>query len=86
MITLQIILLIAFLFCSGFFSSSEVALFSLSSMKVKAFKNDVDPRKQLVAKLLSSPRDLLVTIIMLNIIINIKIGRASCRERVCQYV
>lgn len=70
---LQILILLAFLFCSGFFSSSEVALFSLSSMKVKMFKNDADPRKALVARLLSSPRDLLVTIIMLNIIINILI-------------
>jgi putative hemolysin len=77
MITLQIILLIAFLFCSGFFSSSEVALFSLSSMKVKSFKNNADPRKQLVAKLLSRPRDLLVTIIMMNIIINIMIQNVS---------
>ncbi len=42
-------------------------------MKVKAFKNDPDRRKQLVAQLLASPRDLLVTIIMINIIINILI-------------
>lgn len=77
MLTLQIFLLLAFLFCSGFFSSSEVALFSLSSMKVKAFKTDPDKRKQLVSKLLSSPRDLLVTIIMLNIIINILIQNVT---------
>jgi CBS domain containing-hemolysin-like protein len=77
MLTLQILLLIAFLFCSAFFSSSEVALFSLSSMKVKAFKTDADKRKQLVSKLLSSPRDLLVTIIMLNIIINILIQNVT---------
>ncbi len=42
-------------------------------MKVKAFKNSEDKRKQIVAKLLASPRDLLVTIIMLNIVINIMI-------------
>jgi putative hemolysin len=42
-------------------------------MKVKAFKMDPDPRKQLVGQLLSSPRDLLVTIIMLNVITNIMI-------------
>ncbi len=77
MIALQIFLLLAFLFCSGFFSSSEVALFSLSSMKVKSFKNDPDKRKQLVANLLTSPRDLLVTIIMLNIVINILIQNVT---------
>ncbi len=58
---------------SAFLSSSEVALFSLSSMKVKAFKVDADPRKQQVAHLLASPRDLLVTIIMMNVITNILI-------------
>lgn len=42
-------------------------------MKVKAFKNAGDKRKGLVAKLLSSPRDLLVTLIMLNVIVNIMI-------------
>jgi putative hemolysin len=77
MLTLQVILLLIFLFCSGFFSSSEVALFSLSSMKVKAFRTDPDKRKQLVAKLLSSPRDLLVTIIMFNIMINILIQNVA---------
>lgn len=77
MIAIQVLLLLVFLFCSGFFSSSEVALFSLSSMKVKAFKNDPDKRKALVSKLLSSPRDLLVTIIMLNIIINILIQNVT---------
>lgn len=77
LLAFQILLLLVFLFCSGFFSSSEVALFSLSSMKVKAFKNDPDSRKQLVYKLLSSPRDLLVTIIMLNIIINILIQNVT---------
>ena len=77
MLALQVLLLLIFLFCSGFLSSSEVALFSLSSMKVKAFKSDSDPRKQLVAKLLSSPRDLIVTIIMLNIIVNILIQNVT---------
>jgi putative hemolysin len=75
--TLQVLLLLIFLFCSGFLSSSEVALFSLSSMKVKAFRSDPDKRKQLVAKLLSSPRDLLVTIIMFNIIVNILIQNVT---------
>ncbi len=46
-------------------------------MKVKAFKTDPDKRKQLVAKLLSSPRDLFVTIIMFNIIVNILIQNVT---------
>ena len=46
-------------------------------MKVKAFKNDPDKRKQLVAHLLTSPRDLLVTLIMLNIVVNILIQNVT---------
>lgn len=77
MISLQILLLFILLFFSGFLSSSEVALFSLSSMKVKSFKSDHDKRKQLAAQLLASPRDLLVTIIMFNIMINILIQNVT---------
>ncbi|HEY5235621.1 MAG TPA: DUF21 domain-containing protein, partial [Rhabdochlamydiaceae bacterium] len=60
-----ILVLAVLLFFSGLFSASETALFSLSSLKVKTYKQDKDPRKQLIAQLLSSPRQLLVTIIML---------------------
>ncbi len=70
-ITVLIALLILLILFSGCFSASETALFSLSSLKVKVFKNDVDPKKRLIAELLSKPRDLLVTIIMLNVLVNI---------------
>lgn len=56
---------------SGFFSSSEVALFSLSPMKVKAYRSDSDPKKNLIGQLLSKPRDLLVTVFIMNTIVNI---------------
>ncbi len=65
------------LFFSGLFSASETALFSLSSLKVKTYKQDKDPRKQLIAQLLSSPRQLLVTIIMLNVSINILVQNVT---------
>lgn len=66
-----VFLLTLLLLCSAFFSCSEVALFSLSSMKVKVFRADTDRRKQLAANLLSSPRDLIITILALNVITNI---------------
>ena len=66
-----VFLLVLLLLSSAFFSCSEVALFSLSSMKVKVFRADIDRRKQLVAHLLSSPRDLIITILVLNVITNI---------------
>jgi putative hemolysin len=75
---LFLILTLAFLlFLSALFSASETALFSLSSLKVKSFKTDPDPRKQLTAELLASPRNLLVTIIILNVVANILIQNTT---------
>jgi CBS domain containing-hemolysin-like protein len=71
MIILLILLLLVLLMMICFASVSETSLFSLSSMKVKVFKQDSDPRKQLVAALLAHPRDLLITLTMLNIAISI---------------
>ena len=58
-------------FLSGYFSGSETALFSLSSIKLKTYEKDTDSRKRLIAKLLKHPRDLLVTVFMMNTLINI---------------
>ncbi|CAM0117556.1 hemolysin family protein [Rhabdochlamydiaceae symbiont of Dictyostelium giganteum] len=71
--TLFIVSLLLLLFLSAFFSASETSLFSLSSLKIKAYKTDPHPRRRLVSDLLASPSDLLVTIIMLNIATNILI-------------
>ncbi|MGR3973532.1 MAG: hemolysin family protein [Candidatus Rhabdochlamydia sp.] len=68
-----ILLLCLLLFLSAFFSASETSLFSLSSLKLKAYKTETHPGRRLIADLLSSPSDLLVTIIMLNIATNILI-------------
>lgn len=57
--------------CSGFFSGSETALFSLSSMRVRSYQKHPDKRKQLIAFLVLRPKDLLVTILILNVAINI---------------
>jgi len=70
-IHLLILILILLICGSAFFSSSETALFSLSPMQVQAFRKAKDPRKKLVAKLLDSPRNLLITLIMINVILNI---------------
>jgi putative hemolysin len=64
-------ILVALLFISAACSASETALFSLSSIKVKGFKYDPDKRKRLIASLLANPGELLVTILMLNIAVNI---------------
>ena len=64
-------LLIVLILFSGLLSGSETALFSLSSMKVRAFRQGTDSRGKLIARLLSQPRRLLVTILMLNVLVNI---------------
>ena len=66
-----IVILALLIFTSGFFSASETALFSLSSMKVRAFAHGSDKRGHLIARLLSEPRKLLVTILMVNVCVNI---------------
>ncbi|NGX26674.1 MAG: Hemolysin C [Chlamydiae bacterium] len=68
---LLIFVLILLILGSALFSASETALFSLSSMQVQAFRKSKNTSKQLVAKLLDSPRNLLITLIMINVIVNI---------------
>lgn len=72
-----IFILIAFIFASGFFSLALIALFSLSSTEVKLYKNDLDQRKQLIASILTRPRNLLVTLIFCDIVANILIQNTS---------
>lgn len=72
-----IIAMVLLLFCSGFFSGSEAALFSLSSTRIKSYQSDADPRKRLIASLLLRPRDLLVTIFILNTLVNILLQNVS---------
>lgn len=66
-----IIVLVLLIFISGFFSASETALFSLSSMKIRAYRHGSDKRGHLIARLLSKPQKLLVTILMVNVCVNI---------------
>lgn len=64
-------------FLSGYFSASETALFSLPSTKIKAYQKNPDPRKRQIAALLLKPRDLLVTVFMLNTLVNILLQNAA---------
>lgn len=68
---LFIVLLILFLLGCALVSASETALFSLSSMKIKIYKEDKDTRKKLISHLLSNPNELLVTLMMFFILMNI---------------
>lgn len=54
-------------------SGTETSLFSLSSLSVKSYHYSIDNRKKLIYHLLQNPRELLVTIMMLNVFANIVI-------------
>jgi CBS domain containing-hemolysin-like protein len=67
----SIFLLLLLLYWGAWISSSETALFSISSHTLKTYQTHTDPKKQLIAQLLSHPRDLLVTVFMINTFTNI---------------
>lgn len=56
---------------SAFFSSSETALFGLSSMRVRKYKTMPDKRFKTVARLLDTPRQLIVTLLIGNELVNV---------------
>lgn len=66
-IMLQIVLLLA----SSFFSGSETALFSLSRRDLQQLRRDRHPRFEAVQTLLERPRQLIISILCGNEIINI---------------
>ncbi|MFB6220486.1 MAG: CNNM domain-containing protein, partial [Halolamina sp.] len=56
---------------SGFFSSSEIAMFSLASHRVESLVEDGVPSAEVVQELKDNPHRLLVTILVGNNIVNI---------------
>jgi CBS domain containing-hemolysin-like protein len=65
------ILIVVLLGLSAFFSSSEIAMFSLAKHRIDALASEGDPRAQVVQSLTSNPHRLLVTILVGNNIVNI---------------
>jgi len=65
------IVLVFLLFLSGFFSTSETALFSLSSSKRAIFGESSHKGKQAAYQLLNTPKSLLITILIMNIAVNL---------------
>jgi len=73
MLSFLVISLVFLLFISAFFSGAETALFSLSSLKIKSLRKELQGSGRLVVQLLESPKDLLVTLILGNVVVNILI-------------
>jgi Mg2+/Co2+ transporter CorB len=59
---------------SAFFSSSEIAIFSLSDEAISSFDSATDPRVGILQELRSDPHRLLVTLLVGNNIVNLAIG------------
>ena len=68
---LLLTLLIFLLICSGCFSATETALFSLNRIERRRLKEDKSVRSQLIARALQRPRELLSTILFGNTLINV---------------
>jgi putative hemolysin len=69
--TYQILLLIFLLFLSGFFSSAETALFTISRVKARHIAKGGGRTHKLVKKMKDDPRRLLSTILIGNNIVNV---------------
>lgn len=71
--TLSVLLTIFFLFFSGFISLSQIALFSIPTSLISHYKRSKSVKQKRVALLLSHPHHLLITLIFLDIGVNIGI-------------
>jgi len=56
---------------SGFFSGSETALFSIAPLRLREMARSGSPRERAVARAMERPRDILVTILVGNMVVNI---------------
>ena len=67
----QIIVLIILLLLSGFFSSAETALFSISKVKARHLAKQKGRIHKLIEKMKEDPHKLLTTILIGNNIVNV---------------
>jgi len=74
------IALLVLLGLSAFFSGSETALFSLSREQLTRFASSRNPLRRLVARLLTEPRRLLVTVLLGNLVVNVTFYAVASRQ------
>lgn len=67
----ELTLFVVLMGLSGFFSSSETALFSLSNVQLEQMRQDNHPRVGLIERMLSEPRRLIITILIGNELVNV---------------
>lgn len=67
----QLIILGVLIIFSGFFSGAEIALFSLSSAKVRTLLEQDEKNSEMLARIKEEPQKLLITILIANNLVNI---------------
>ena len=70
---IQIVFIAFLLVFLAFLAATETAFFSLSPFTVRSYKLEGDKRRRLIANLLDNPKELLVTILILNVLAGILI-------------
>ena len=71
---LVLIFFLGILVCSSaILSCSETSLFSLSPLALRSYRSSNLPRQRLIAQLMDHPRDVLITILILNVLSNLLI-------------
>jgi CBS domain containing-hemolysin-like protein len=68
---IEITIFVVLIGFSGFFSSSETSLFSLGRLQIEQMRRNDNPRVELIERLLSEPRRLIVTILIGNEFVNV---------------
>ena len=68
---IEIIIFVVLIVLSGFFSSSETSLFSLGRLQIQQMRRNDNPRVELIERMLSEPRRLIVTILIGNEFVNV---------------
>jgi CBS domain containing-hemolysin-like protein len=71
MLWIQLGLFVILMGFSAFFSSAETSLFSLNRTQLEQMRRNSNPRVELVERLLSEPRRLIVTILIGNEFVNV---------------
>lgn len=70
-LTIQLAGVLLLLLCSAFFSSSEVALFSLNPLQLRRLERDHGREAEMIREILSPPTRLLSTILIGNTLVNV---------------
>ena len=68
---LEVAFFVIMMALSGFFSSSETSLFSLSNLQLEQMRQVQHHRIGLIQQLLSQPRRLIITILIGNELVNV---------------